>query len=218
MMGDVPNTVDRPHPLFARFYQRAAARADARGGRELRRELVAGLSGRVIEPGSGPGLNFAHYPLQVSEVVAVEPEPRLRAAAVKRAASLALAVRVVPGRIESLPAADHDFDAAVLSVVLCSVEDTSAALAELHRVLRPGGQLRFFEHVRAPKPTLARLQRAADATVWPRLAGGCHTSRDSLSLIRAARFNVEHSRLFPFRPDLPSLIASWWILGAATHS
>jgi ubiquinone/menaquinone biosynthesis C-methylase UbiE len=86
-----------------------------------------------------------------------------------------------------------------VSLVLCSVSDAGAALAELHRVIRPGGELRFLEHVRADSPSLRRIQRLMDASVWPRLTGGCHASRDSATAIQTAGFSIErlHSFRFP---------------------
>lgn len=108
-----------------------------------RRSLLAGLSGQVLELGAGNGLNFAHYPVEVTRVLAVEPEPHLRALAIDSAAKAAVPVEVVDGVADRLPAGESSIDAAVASLVLCSVPDQASALDEIRRVLRPGGQLRF---------------------------------------------------------------------------
>src|SRR4051794_5210796 len=139
----------KPHPIFARAYIKGAPGAEKRGVAEHRRENLAGLSGRVLELGAGNGLNFAWYPEAVSEVVAVEPEPTLREAAVAAAGQASVPVTVVGGVADALPFDDESFDAAVASLVLCSVPDQARALAELRRVVRPGGELRFYEHVQA---------------------------------------------------------------------
>lgn len=179
------------HPLFARFWARMSVAADHRAGVAAHREeLLAGLRGEVVEIGAGNGLNFARYPAGVARVLAVEPERTLRDAALTAAARAQVPVRVVPGTAEALPAGDGEFDAAVASLVLCTVRDLPRSLAELHRVLRPGGELRFFEHGLAPTPGAARVQRVVDATVWPRLFGGCHTARDTLAAIEAAGFEL----------------------------
>jgi ubiquinone/menaquinone biosynthesis C-methylase UbiE len=188
------------HPLFARVYSRFAPREDERGQAENRTELLAGLSGRVVEVGAGTGLNFARYPDTVTEVVAVEPEPYLRAKAEEAAGEAKVPVRVVDGLADALPLADASVDAGVVSLVLCSVPDQAAALAELRRVIRPGGELRFYEHVVSNRGSRRRFQRAMDATVWPRIAGGCHMTRDTRAAIDAAGFIVQRSRRFQFPP------------------
>jgi MFS family permease len=180
------------HPLFARFYAWASPRMEKAGFGERRDQLLAGLSGRVLEVGAGNGMNFAHYPPEVTGVLAVEPESHLRALAESRASEIAIAIDVVDGTADQLPATDASFDGVVASLVLCSVPDVPAALAEVRRVLKPGGELRFFEHVRADTPGLARIQRVLDATVWPAVGGGCHAHRDTLHAIEGAGFTVEH--------------------------
>ena len=205
------------HPIFARFYARISPAMDAQGATEHRRTLLAGLTGRVLEVGAGNGLNFAHYPPAVTEVLAVEPEPYLRALAQAAAQQAPIPIRVVDGSADALPAPDASMDAAVASLVLCSVPNQARALAELHRVLRPGGELRFFEHVQADTPGLARTQRLVDL-VWPTLVGGCHTNRDTVTAITAAGFTLNSSRRFRF-PDgrLPSPAAPH-VLGVAQRA
>ncbi|WP_426403124.1 class I SAM-dependent methyltransferase [Streptomyces sp. R-07] len=204
------------HPLFARFYARFSVSADTRGGLgALRTELLAGLSGRVVEIGAGNGLNFAHYPAGVTEVVAVEPEPHLRGLAEEAARGADVPVTVLPGTAEALPGPDGAFDAAVASLVLCTVRNVPEVLAELRRVLRPGGELRFFEHGVADTPGLARVQRGLDRTVWPLLFGGCHTSRSPLAAIEAAGFDLVSYRSFDVPEQGPRLPSSPCVLGTA---
>ncbi|MGH9125769.1 MAG: class I SAM-dependent methyltransferase [Acidimicrobiales bacterium] len=201
------------HPVFARFFAATAARRETAGPAEQRREALAGLAGRVVEVGAGSGLNCAYYPSEVTEVVAVEPEPYLRAKARQAAADAPGHVTVVDGAAEHLPLEDGGFDAGVVSQVLCSVPDQKSALAELHRVLRPGGELRVYEHVRADNAKLARLQDRAD-WIWPMLFGGCHPNRDTMAAIEAAGFGITEQRRFHFelaiidRPVAPHVIAT----------
>lgn len=203
------------NPLFARYFDRCGARLEEHGGRELRAELLAGLSGRVVEVGAGTGLNFPHYPVSVREVVAVEPEPYLRGRAGRAAAAAPVPVRVVDGSAAELPAADAEFDAVVVSGVLCSVADVPDALAEFSRVLRPGGELRFWEHVRSRDPAYAAFQQFADL-VWPHLMGGCHVQRDTYAAI-ARVFTVESCRGFRFPPSAVLSPPGPRILGTARN-
>jgi SAM-dependent methyltransferase len=187
------------HPVCARLYVRQSEQAERLGLADRRAQLLAGLSGRVLEIGAGNGLNFAHYPPAVTEVIAVEPEPHLREHAQRAARAARIPVTVIDTVAEELPFAAHEFDAAVASLMLCSVADVPASLAEVHRVLRPDGELRFFEHVASPHRALRALQRGADATVWPRLSGGCHLGRDTERLIEAVGFAIERCDRFTFR-------------------
>ena len=124
-------------------------------------------------------------------------------------------VRVVAGVGERLPADAGEFDAAVTSLVLCTIPDPMAALKEIRRVLRPGGELRFYEHVAAEGAMARRVQHALDATIWPRVAGGCHCGRDTQDAIVAAGFQVVSSRRLLVKPwGIPSHLAPF-IIGAA---
>jgi len=188
---------------------------DRQGVGEHRRRLLAGVRGRVIEVGAGDGGNFALYPAEVTNVLAVEPEPYLRAKALQEATKAPVPVEVVAGTADRLPAADASADVVVVSLVLCSVPDQAAALAEVARVLRPSGELRFYEHVAAePGRRLATVQRVSDATLWPLFSGGCHVHRDTAAAITAAGFVIEDLERFEFPPGPPNP-ASPHILGRA---
>ena len=215
-MGDGPGTGDeavnpvpraepppvrpRPHPRFARAYLDLAPVADERGGRDHRRRLLAGLSGVVVEVGAGHGGNFAHYPPSVTSVVAVEPEPTLRRHALAAASDAPVPVRVLDGVADALPVADGSADAAVFSLVLCSVPDQRRALREARRVLRPGGTLALYEHVRSPRPVLALLEDVV-TPLWSRLAAGCHPNRDTLAAVTGEDFVLRQVERFRFKPN-----------------
>ncbi len=196
------------------MYLRTVTRRAELGEEQYRRKLLAVLAGQVIELGAGPGNNFPFYPPTVEHVLAVEPESVLRTECLNSAAKASVEVSVVDGVSGRLPADDASADAAVASLVLCSVPDQERALAELRRVLRPGGELRFYEHVIAHHPVGATLQRFADAIFWPRVAGGCHMSRDTGAALEPAGFTVEWCERFTFSPG-PPVPPIPHILGAA---
>ena len=205
------STSFKSHPIFARLYIRGSGTAEERGAAEHRRDLLAGLTGRVLEMGCGNGLNFQHYPTSVDEVVAVEPEPTLRAAASEAAGRAPVSIRVVDGVADALPAEDASFDAAVVSLVLCSVPDQASALGELRRVLRPGGELRFYEHVQAQSQPMAGFLKFAERTFWPPISGGCHPARHTADAIARAGFEIDECRRFgfkaaPFMPTTPHIL------------
>jgi SAM-dependent methyltransferase len=183
------NTVD--NPFFARVWT-VMARHEPEAVKRLRRENLAGLSGRVLEVGAGTGTNFELYPDTVTEVVAVEPERRLAELAKEAAAAAPVPVTVTASTIESLDTGDP-FDAVVCSLVLCSVEDPEHVVRQLHSLLKPGGELRYLEHV-ASSGARERLQKIADATLWPRIAGNCHTHRHTEQTIVGAGFQVSGAR------------------------
>ncbi|MGE5694699.1 MAG: class I SAM-dependent methyltransferase [Candidatus Sericytochromatia bacterium] len=179
------------NPFFARVWT-VMSRHEPQSLRKLRRENLAGLTGRVLEVGAGTGSNFMHYPTSVEEVVAVEPEPRLHPIARRAAATAPVPVTVMDRPVEELEAGSP-FDAVVCSLVLCSVHDQESVLRQLFSLLRPGGELRFLEHV-ASGGARGRIQRLADATIWPRVAGNCHTHRDTEAAIVNAGFVVQTAR------------------------
>lgn len=153
----------------------------------------------VIEVGAGNGMNFSHYPQAVTEVVAVEPEDRLRELAEQAAADAPVPVRVVAAHADDLPFGDGEFDAGVASLVLCSVPDPRRSLTELRRVIKPGGGLRFFEHVRSANLILGVLQDLI-TPLWARAGGGCHLNRDTAAETRAAGFTIAELDRFTYRP------------------
>jgi SAM-dependent methyltransferase len=183
------NSVD--NPFFARLWTVMSGH-EPESVRRLRRENLAGLSGRVLEVGAGTGTNFEFYPVGVTEVVAVEPEKRLVALARKAASTAPVPVTITDDTVESYSAGEP-FDAVVCSLVLCSVEEPDSVVRQLLSLLRPGGELRYLEHV-ASGGFRARLQKAADATVWPRLLGNCHTHRHTEETIVGAGFRVTGAR------------------------
>ena len=196
-----PATLD--HPFFARMWTLMSAH-ETPLLRRLRAENLAGLSGRVLEVGAGTGTNFAFYPETVSEVVALEPEVRLVPHAREAAAEAPVPVTVIESTVETMPASEP-FDAVVCSLVLCSVDEPESVLRQLNSVLKPGGELRYFEHVASPG-WRGGLQRLADATVWPRIAGNCHTHRHTERAITGAGFSVRavrHQMTFPAWVPLP---------------
>lgn len=202
-------------PLFANvLYPRFREAARAHGEDRYRERLLEGLSGRVLELGCGDGDHFRLFPATVTELIAVEPEENLRQRAEAAAAQASCPVRIVPGFAENLPAEDGEFDAAVAAHVLCSVTDQARALGELMRVIRPGGELRFFEHVRADGRLHSSAQLAVQP-VWSRLGGGCHLARVTEEAIRDAGFEIERCDRFEFAADFVAKLGSPHILGVA---
>ena len=198
----ISQTID--HPFFARMWTMMSSH-ETPLLRRLRTENLTGLSGRVLEVGAGTGTNFAHYPDTVTRVVALEPEIALAPRARDAAATAPVPVTVIESTIEAMPAETEPFDAVVCSLVLCSVHDPESVLRQLNSILKPGGELRYFEHV-ASTGWRGSLQRIADATLWPRIAGNCHTHRDTEQAITAAGFTIgraRHQWTFPAWVPMP---------------
>jgi ubiquinone/menaquinone biosynthesis C-methylase UbiE len=160
--------------------------------RAARKALLGRATGRVLELGAGTGLNLAHYPPEARELILVEPEPAMRRRLERRLRRSDRQAVIVDASAQQLPLADRSVDTVVSTLVLCTVDQPDQALAEIARVLRPGGQLLFIEHVRAESPALAWWQ---DRLVepWRRFAAGCRCNRATVELMRACGFEVNAS-------------------------
>lgn len=205
------------HPIFARIYARRSVSEEHLQAR-YRRRLLAGLSGRVLELGCGNGLNFVHYPSTVSQIVGIEPEPYLSDQARRAAAELDGRCTVIDARAETFSNETvGTFDAAVFSLVLCSVSDPLAVLRRTKEVLNEGAAVRFYEHVVSSNPNEARLQRVL-APAWAMLAGGCRPDQDTLSLIRE-EFDITEAESFDFCPGcrIPSGLVAPHLLARGFH-
>ena len=176
--------------LFAALYDRGLAATEEAGLRDRRRALLAGARGPTLEIGAGTGLNVPHYGPGVSELVLTEPGEHM-AARLREKPAAARADAVVAAPAERLPFPDARFETVVGTLVLCTIPDPAAALAEVARVLRPGGRLLFLEHVRSPEPRIARWQDRLMAP-WRLIGDGCHCNRDTLAAITASPLEVEH--------------------------
>ena len=158
--------------------------------RRWREQVTAGLTGTVVEIGFGSGLNVPAYPAEVSLVYAVEPAATARRLARKRIAASPVRVEHVGLRGESIPLDDGSCDGALSTFTLCTIPDVEGALAEIRRVLRPGGRFHFLEHGLSPDASIARWQHRMEP-LQKRLADGCHLTRDPATLVRAAGFEIE---------------------------
>ena len=172
--------------FYAAIYDRISSGSERAGLSEERRRLLTQASGATIEIGAGTGLNLSHFPPEVTRLWLVEPDPDMRKRLHRRVGGRD-DVEIVDARAEALPFPDASLDTAVVTFALCSVADPDAALAEIARVLRPGGQLLFLEHVRDTDPKIARKQ---DHPVFLYSWIGCHPNRDTLTAISRAPFEV----------------------------
>jgi len=198
--------------LFAMTYDRQIAKAEEAGLRAMRQRLLAGAAGQVLEIGAGTGANLPWYGSEVESLTVTEPQVPMVRRLERKVSDRGTAVKVLRAPAEDLPFDDDAFDAAVSTLVLCGVDDQPRALRELRRVLRPGGRLLFFEHVRSDDPARARLQ---DRMNWlNRMLVMCDCNRPTLSTIEQAGFTVtslEHTAL----PKAPKFVSPA-ITGVAT--
>lgn len=197
--------------LFASLYDRTLRETERAGLADRRRDLLAGLSGDVLEIGAGTGLNLDYYPSSVKRLVLTEPSAAMAARLKARLAESdanGQVGEVVIAPAERLPFDDDSFDAVVSTLVLCTVPDPAATLGEVHRVLRPGGELLLIEHVRSDDPARAKWQDRLE-TPWRIFGNGCRCNRDTESLVRNAGFDfgkLEHGKLRKAPPIVRPLI------------
>jgi ubiquinone/menaquinone biosynthesis C-methylase UbiE len=177
---------------FSALYDWFTAGTEDAGLREMRSETLAGASGRTIDIGSGTGANIGLYPDAVTELVFAEPDPHMVKRLRPKLREAGLEAEVVEAPAESLPFEDASFDTAVYTLVLCTVPDPAAALAETARILKPGGKLLFVEHVRSKVPGSARWQDRLEGP-WRFFADGCHCNRDTVATIEASPFTLENA-------------------------
>jgi ubiquinone/menaquinone biosynthesis C-methylase UbiE len=190
----------RGHPWFAALYDRMMAGPERMTLGPARAELAGGARGRVLDLGAGTGANFPFFGAAASEIHATEPDPYMRQRAEERAREAARPIVLHDAPAEALPFPDAHFDTVVAMLVFCTVDDPARAIAEVVRVLRPGGELRFYEHVRSPG-RIAACGQDWLAPVWRRLAAGCRPNRDSVRLIREAGLAIV--RVVETRPIPP---------------
>jgi ubiquinone/menaquinone biosynthesis C-methylase UbiE len=202
--------------LFASFYDRALKASEENGLGEMRRDLLAAARGRVVEIGAGTGVNLDLYGPGIEDLTLIEPDPHMGAKLREHLAEWRSGqARLCAAPAEAIPFPDDTFDTAVATLVLCTVPDPVAAIAELARVLKPGSRLLFIEHVRAEDPDRARWQDRLERP-WRFMADGCYCNRDTEANLRTSLFEIERvdHRTFPKSlPIVRPLISGTAILG-----
>lgn len=180
----------------------------------FRSRIVTGARGDVLEVGAGNGFNFLHYKA-AARVVAVEPDPAMRKRGEARARAASVPIELGPGDAHRLDFSDASFDTVIFSLVLCTIPDPTRALSEARRVLRPGGEIRFYEHVRAKDPAVARRQ---DRFVkpWRAVNRGCHPNRDTVAAIEGAGFRFSELEEFDLNERGVPKIVRPHAIGVAT--
>jgi ubiquinone/menaquinone biosynthesis C-methylase UbiE len=190
---------------FSALYDRAFEASEEAGLREMRGDLLRQARGRVLELGAGTGLNLELYPHEgIDDLILTEPDPHMAKQLRKRMEEVCPGAELIEAGAENLPFEDESFDTVVVTLVLCTVPDQEAALAETKRVLKPDGQFLFLEHVRSPDQGLAKWQDRLEKP-WRFLGDGCHCNRDTESALKAAGFelgDIEHPEL----PKAPPIV------------
>lgn len=194
--------------LFAALYDRTLAPTEAAGLAERRERLLASASGRVLEIGAGTGVNLPHYPAELDRLVLTEPSGAMAAKLRERLAADSHSAEVLSADAEQLPFPADSFDTVVATLVLCTVPHLDSALAEIRRVLAPGGQLLLIEHVRSDDPGRAKWQDRLELP-WRIFGNGCHCNRETEHSIAEAGFvfsAIEHDKMRKAPPLVRPLI------------
>ena len=192
------------HKWFAAVYDKISESEEKKFMGAVRSEMLKDVTGRVLEIGAGTGLNFQHY-RDGAEISATEPDPYMLQRARKRAAETAAPIDLQQAAAEDLPFPDASFDFVVSTLVLCSVKDPQEALAEVKRVLKPGGELRVYEHVRYKNP-IGALSQDVISPVWHWFGAGCHPNRDTERHLRDAGFELTSVRVRNEHPPIPPML------------
>jgi ubiquinone/menaquinone biosynthesis C-methylase UbiE len=173
--------------------------------RNMRKDIVGGAKGRILEVGCGTGANFSYYGDTASEIIATDPDYYMLERARKRAAQAGHTIEIKQAPAEELPFEDASFDTVVCTSTMCTVRDPHKALSEVRRVLKPEGEYRFFEHVRYENAFGAFWQDMI-TPVWRWVAAGCHPNRDVVSFVREAGFEFERLELTKPHPPIPPMV------------
>lgn len=202
------------HPIFTRAYSVLSALGERTGLGSLRERVLEDAAGRLLIVGLGPGHDLDHIPASVTSVVALEPSASMRDAAraqLQTATARGLDVELLDARAEAIPLPDGSVDSVLVAYVLCSVDDPRAVLAEIRRVLRPGGTVHVLEHVRAQPGSVLRGAQRLVRPVWPRFAGGCRVDQDTAALLAEAGLDLSGVRqvsLMTLPPVAPTLVGT----------
>ena len=188
---------------MAALYDRSLAKVEDAGLRQWRHDLLSDLTGEVLEIGAGTGLNVSHYGPGVTRLVLAEPDRFMRPKLQQRAQLTKVPTEVVDSGVDPIAFPDESFDVVVSTLVLCSVPDVEAALAEIHRVLRPGGRFVYLEHVAAIENPKRHRWQGRIEPFWMRLAGNCHLTRTTDQAIPAAGFELVEVRRESMRKAMP---------------
>ncbi len=191
--------------VFAALYDRMMRRGEERSMGKRRRELVANAHGRTLEIGAGTGANIPHYPDALQELILAEPFEPMRRRLERKLSANGRSASTLDAAAEAIPLEDESLDTVVSTLVLCTVDFPDIVLTEVGRVLRPGGQFLFIEHVRSHSPRVARWQDRLE-TPWRRFGAGCRCNRDTIASITAAGFSSQHEEVH-WR-GVPPIVAS----------
>jgi ubiquinone/menaquinone biosynthesis C-methylase UbiE len=175
---------------FPTVYDTLMAPLEKRRFKTIRRDLIAQAEGRVLEIGSGSGVNFPFYE-KAARVTAIEPNPTMMKRSLPKARNALVPIDTYLGKAERLPYLENTFDTVVGTLVFCTISEPQNALNEIQRVLKPGGKLLLFEHVRMNHAILSNMQDVL-TPVWKHVCDGCHLNRDTLTLVRKTDFDVEN--------------------------